>query len=43
MPSSVNSIYFLWAAYLVVVLANVGFVFWLRRRWMAIKREDPND
>jgi hypothetical protein len=38
MESSINSIHFLWAAYVVVVLANLGFVLRLIRRFKASKR-----
>ncbi|HTF68624.1 MAG TPA: hypothetical protein VK638_38700 [Edaphobacter sp.] len=43
MGSSINGIHFLWAAYIVVVLANVGFVLRLMRRADAAKLEDRRD
>jgi len=40
MESSINSTHFLWAAYIVVVLANLGFVLRLFRRSHAAKTAD---
>ncbi len=34
MEPSVNSIHFLWAAYILVALANIGYVLLLRSRWV---------
>ena len=39
MELTVNNIHFLWAAYLVVVIANAGFVMWLKARWSALRRK----
>jgi hypothetical protein len=43
MGSSINSIDFLWAAYIVVVLANVGFVARLIRRANTAKAVDRSE
>ncbi len=37
--STVNNMHFLWAAYLIVVIANAGFVLWLKKRWTDLKRD----
>jgi hypothetical protein len=34
MESTVNSIHFLWAAYIVVIVANAGYILLLRSRWV---------
>ena len=34
MESNVNSIHFLWAAYILVIVANVGHALWLRSLWV---------
>jgi hypothetical protein len=35
MQPTVNSMHFLWAAYLLVAGANIGYVLWLRSQWTA--------
>ncbi|MDE1175894.1 MAG: hypothetical protein PW789_04740 [Edaphobacter sp.] len=39
MEATGNTMHFLWAAYVVVVVANVGFAVWLWGRWAALERE----
>ena len=34
--STVNNMHFLWAAYLLVAISNIGFALWLRSRWVAL-------
>ena len=34
----VNSIYFLWAAYLLVAVAQFGYAAWIGIRWSRMKR-----
>jgi hypothetical protein len=36
MEPTLNNMHFLWAAYLVVAIANIGFVLWLKKRWNAL-------
>jgi hypothetical protein len=36
MQPSLNSIHFLWTAYILVVVANVGFALWLRSLWVKL-------
>ncbi len=38
MPDFVNSIPFLYAAYTVVIVAQLGYVAWLGVRWSRTKR-----
>ena len=33
-----NSIHFLWAAYIVVAVAQTGYAGWLALRWSRLKR-----
>lgn len=37
MESNVNSIHFLWAAYLLVAVAQIGYAAWLGIRWSRTK------
>jgi hypothetical protein len=37
-PSTVNSIHFLWAAYIIVIVANVGHVGWLISTWAKLNK-----
>lgn len=39
MGPTVNSMHFLWAAYLLVAFANIATVIWLARRWSAVNRK----
>jgi len=39
MGYTINNLHFLWAAYLLVVMANAGYVLWLRKRWAIAKRQ----
>jgi len=39
MEPTVNSTHFLWAAYLLVAVANIGIVIWLAARWSAVNRK----
>lgn len=39
MEHNVNSIHFLWAAYLLVAFANITVVIWLASRWSAVNRK----
>ena len=36
MQPTVNSIHFLWTAYILVVVANLGFALWLRSLWVRL-------
>jgi|GEM_PF-6801378 len=38
---TVNSIHFLWAAYILVAVANIAMVVWLAQRWSAVNRKQP--
>lgn len=38
MESNVNSIHFLWAAYLLVAVAQIGYAMWIGVRWSRTKR-----
>jgi hypothetical protein len=40
MDYSQNSIHFLWAAYILVFVAQIAFVAWLAKRWAETGRED---
>ena len=40
MQETVNSIYFLWAAYIIVAAAQIGYAAWVGVRWARIKRQD---
>jgi hypothetical protein len=35
---TVNSLHFLWAAYLLVAGANIGFALWVRSMWVGLNR-----
>jgi len=39
MEPTVNSMHFLWAAYLLVAGANIAVVIWLAARWSAVNRK----
>ena len=36
MQPNVNSIHFLWAAYILVAVANIGHALWLRSLWVKL-------
>ncbi len=38
MQSSVNSIHFLWAAFIVIIVANVGHAGWLISTWSRLNK-----
>jgi hypothetical protein len=38
MDSTVNSIHFLWAAYILVVVANVVFALWVASMWARLSK-----
>ncbi len=38
MQSTVNSIHFLWAAYVLVAVAQVGYAAWVGVRWARLNR-----
>jgi hypothetical protein len=38
MQSTVNSIHFLWAAYIVIIVANVGHASWLYSTWARLNK-----
>ena len=40
MQPTVNSMHFLWAAYLLVAGANIGFALWLRGLWVKLNRTE---
>ena len=37
MQPTVNSIHFLWAAYILVAVANIGHALWLRSLWVKLR------
>jgi hypothetical protein len=39
MEPTVNSIHFLWAAYILVAVTNIAVVVWLAARWSAVNRK----
>ncbi len=39
MHDAVNSIHFLWAAYILVAVANIGFAVWLGALWSRLNRK----
>lgn len=39
MEPTVNSMHFLWAAYLLVAFSNIAVVVWLASRWSAVNRK----
>ncbi|AFL87842.1 hypothetical protein Terro_1535 [Terriglobus roseus DSM 18391] len=40
MQPNVNSIHFLWAAYLLVAAANIGHALWLRSLWVKLNKTE---
>ena len=36
--TTVNSIHFLWAAYIVIFVANAGFALWVATNWSKLSR-----
>ncbi|HEY9139229.1 MAG TPA: hypothetical protein VIM67_13225 [Terriglobus sp.] len=39
MEPTINSMHYLWAAYLVVAGSNIAVVIWLAARWSAVNRK----
>ena len=40
MEPTLNNMHFLWAAYLIVAIANIGFVLRLKKRWNAFRAKE---
>jgi hypothetical protein len=42
MEPTLNNMHFLWAAYLIVAIANIGFVWRLKKRWNALRTKEDH-